>query len=53
MPAAKRIAAQTAVDWSEASDNGGPGLLLRAKHALFDRLDRWANGWATSIAASA
>ncbi len=32
------MAAQTAVDWSEASDNGGPGLLLRAKHALFDRL---------------
>ena len=32
------IAAQTAVEWSEASDNGGPGLLLRAKHALFDRL---------------
>jgi long-chain acyl-CoA synthetase len=32
------IAAQTAVDWSEASDRGGPGLLLRAKHALFDRL---------------
>ena len=32
------IAAQTAVDWSEASDHGGPGLLLRAKHALFDRL---------------
>jgi long-chain acyl-CoA synthetase len=32
------IAAQTAVDWSEASDNGRPGLLLRAKHALFDRL---------------
>ncbi|MGA9490844.1 MAG: long-chain fatty acid--CoA ligase [Mycobacterium sp.] len=32
------IAAQTAVDWSEASANGGPGLLLRAKHALFDRL---------------
>jgi long-chain acyl-CoA synthetase len=32
------IAAQTAVDWSEASGNGGPGLLLRAKHALFDRL---------------
>ena len=31
-------AAQTAVDWSEASDHGGPGLLLRAKHALFDRL---------------
>src|ERR1700721_692984 len=32
------MAAQTAVDWSEASDNGGPSLLLRAKHALFDRL---------------
>src|SRR5271163_4569171 len=32
------IAAQTAVDWSEASDRGGPGLLLQAKHALFDRL---------------
>jgi long-chain acyl-CoA synthetase len=32
------IAAQTAVDWSEASDRGGPGLLLRAKHAVFDRL---------------
>jgi long-chain acyl-CoA synthetase len=32
------IAAQTAVDWSEAQDHGGPGLLLRAKHALFDRL---------------
>jgi len=32
------IATQTAVDWSEASDHGGPGLLLRAKHALFDRL---------------
>ena len=33
-----RSAAQTAVDWSQACDNGGPGLLLRAKHALFDRL---------------
>jgi long-chain acyl-CoA synthetase len=32
------IAAQTAVDWSEAQDRGGPGLLLRAKHAVFDRL---------------
>lgn len=32
------IAAQTAVDWSEACDRGGPGLLLRAKHAVFDRL---------------
>lgn len=32
------ITAQTAVDWSEACDRGGPGLLLRAKHAVFDRL---------------
>jgi long-chain acyl-CoA synthetase len=32
------MAAQTAVDWSEASDRGGPGLLLRAKHAVFDKL---------------
>ncbi|BBY09096.1 AMP-dependent synthetase/ligase [Mycobacterium noviomagense] len=32
------IAAQTAVDWSQACDRGGPSLLLRAKHALFDRL---------------
>ena len=32
------IAAQTAVDWSQAQDRGGPGLLLRARHALFDRL---------------
>jgi long-chain acyl-CoA synthetase len=32
------MAAQTAVDYSEASDRGGPGLLLRAKHALFDKL---------------
>lgn len=32
------IARQTAVDWSEACDRGGPGLLLRAKHAVFDRL---------------
>ncbi|HYQ37061.1 MAG TPA: long-chain fatty acid--CoA ligase [Mycobacterium sp.] len=31
-------AVQTAVDWSEAQDRGGPGLLLRARHALFDRL---------------
>jgi long-chain acyl-CoA synthetase len=31
-------AVQTAVDWSQARDNGGPGLLLRAKHAVFDRL---------------
>jgi len=32
------MAAQTAVDWSRACDNGRPGLVLRAKHALFDRL---------------
>jgi long-chain acyl-CoA synthetase len=32
------MAAQTAVDWSEATDLGGPGLLLRAKHAVFDKL---------------
>ncbi len=32
------IAAQTAVDWSQACDLGHPGLLLRAKHAVFDRL---------------
>jgi long-chain acyl-CoA synthetase len=32
------MAAQTAVDWSEAFDRGGPGLLLRAKHAVFDKL---------------
>jgi long-chain acyl-CoA synthetase len=32
------MAAQAAVDWSEASDRGGPGLLLRAKHAVFDKL---------------
>jgi long-chain acyl-CoA synthetase len=31
-------AANTAIDWSKAQDAGGPGLLLRAKHALFDRL---------------
>ncbi len=31
-------AAQTAIDWSKAKDTGGPGLLLNAKHALFDRL---------------
>ncbi|ORB71925.1 AMP-dependent synthetase/ligase [Mycobacterium scrofulaceum] len=31
-------AVQTAVDWSQARDRGRPGPLLRAKHALFDRL---------------
>ena len=33
-----KIAAQTAVDWSRAHDDGRPGLVLRAKHAVFDRL---------------
>jgi len=34
-----KTAVQTAVDWSRAHDDGGrPGLLLRAKHAVFDRL---------------
>jgi long-chain acyl-CoA synthetase len=33
-----KLAAQTAVDWSRAHDKGGPGLVLRAQHALFDRL---------------
>jgi len=32
------IAANTAIEWSEAQDKGGAGLLLRAKHALFDKL---------------
>jgi long-chain acyl-CoA synthetase len=31
-------AAQVAVDWSRAQDTGGPGLALRAQHALFDKL---------------
>ena len=31
-------AANTAIEWSKAQDTGGAGLLLRAKHALFDRL---------------
>ncbi|MFD4368840.1 AMP-dependent synthetase/ligase [Rhodococcus sp. NPDC058521] len=29
---------QVAIAWSEAQDNGGPGLVLKAKHALFDKL---------------
>lgn len=32
------IAAQTAIDYSEAQDGSGPGLVLRLKHAVFDRL---------------
>lgn len=31
-------AEETAVAYSKALDEGGPGLLLRAKHALFDKL---------------
>jgi long-chain acyl-CoA synthetase len=31
-------AADTAIAWSKAQDTGGPGIALRAKHALFDRL---------------
>jgi long-chain acyl-CoA synthetase len=31
-------AAATAIAYSEALDHGGPGLGLRAKHALFDKL---------------
>jgi long-chain acyl-CoA synthetase len=30
--------AQVAVDWSRAQDAGGPGLALKAQHALFDKL---------------
>ena len=33
-----KTAVQTAVDWSRAHDDGKPGLVLRAKHAVFDRL---------------
>lgn len=33
-----KAAAQTAVDWSRAQDDGKPGMVLRAKHAVFDRL---------------
>lgn len=31
-------AAETAVQWSRAQDDGGAGLLLRLKHAAFDKL---------------
>lgn len=33
-----RRAARTAVAWSQAQDGNGPGVLLRAQHALFNRL---------------
>ncbi|MFZ0831702.1 MAG: long-chain fatty acid--CoA ligase [Mycobacterium sp.] len=32
------LAAHTAIEWSKGCDTGGPSLLLRARHALFDRL---------------
>jgi long-chain acyl-CoA synthetase len=32
------VAANTAIEWSEAQDTGGAGLLLKLKHAVFDRL---------------
>ncbi|WP_027501946.1 AMP-dependent synthetase/ligase [Rhodococcus sp. UNC363MFTsu5.1] len=31
-------AAATAIEWSRARDEGGPGMGLRLRHALFDRL---------------
>lgn len=31
-------AAATAIEWSEAQESGGAGLVLRLKHALFDKL---------------
>jgi long-chain acyl-CoA synthetase len=31
-------AAQVAVEWSRALDKGGPGIALKAQHALFDKL---------------
>jgi long-chain acyl-CoA synthetase len=33
-----RIAAATAIAWSQEQENGGPGALLKAKHTLFDKL---------------
>ena len=32
------MAADTAIAWSKARDTGGPGIALRLKHAVFDRL---------------
>ena len=32
------LAEATAVEYSRSLDTGGPGILLRARHALFDRL---------------
>jgi long-chain acyl-CoA synthetase len=49
-------AAGTAVAYSEAQDGGGPGMRLRAEHALFDRLVygklRAALGGKTTVAIS-
>jgi len=33
-----RSATATAIAWSLAQEHGGPGVLLRARHALFDKL---------------
>ncbi|MFN8076280.1 MAG: AMP-dependent synthetase/ligase [Kineosporiaceae bacterium] len=33
-----RAASQTAIEYSRSLDDGGPGLLLRLRHAVFDRL---------------
>ncbi len=33
-----KAAVDTAIAWSKAQEDGGPGLLLRARHALFDKL---------------
>lgn len=32
------VAANTAIEYSQALDAGGPGLVLRLKHAVFDKL---------------
>ncbi|MDO3646409.1 AMP-dependent synthetase/ligase [Nocardia mangyaensis] len=32
------LATDTAIAWSESLDNGGPGIVLKLKHALFDTL---------------
>ncbi|MCW2514908.1 MAG: AMP-forming long-chain acyl-CoA synthetase [Mycobacterium sp.] len=32
------MAADTAIEWSKSQSTGGPGLVLKLKHALFDRL---------------
>jgi long-chain acyl-CoA synthetase len=32
------LAATTAIEYSEALDGGGPGLLLKLRHAVFDKL---------------